>query len=172
MKGKTLFTLALLAFTCALIVESLTLSTASRAAPLWVLVPTALLLVARLVSPAVRPLRRARTANATEAAASRSFDARAVGGPRWSAPTAAQWRGARITGWLVLLLALIDTLGFFVAVPLFVAPYLRAEAGLRWRASCVFAAVLVGALYAVFGVWVDVSFPESRLSRMALFGFW
>lgn len=171
MKGRTLFTLGLLAFTCALIVESLTLSPASRAAPLWVLVPTAVLLLVRLVPAAVPPLRRGGPANGIGAGAERSFDARTVGGPAWSRPDAARWRGARITGWLLLLIALIDAVGFFVAIPLFVVPYLRAEAGLRWRASCVFAVVLLGVLYVVFGVWVDVRFPESRLSRMATFGF-
>jgi hypothetical protein len=162
MKATTLFTITLLAFTCVLIVECVTLSPASRAAPLWVLVPTVVLLLVLLLPDTLPRLRRRVGGDGDGAGPERSFDARSVGGPEWPRRDAERWRGARITGWLLLLIGLVDTCGFFVAVPLFVVPYLRLEAGLRWSRSALFAAALVGALYLVFGVWVDVPFPEPR----------
>jgi hypothetical protein len=167
MKGPTLFTLALLAFTCVLIGEGSSLVPASRTAPLWVLVPTAALLVFQLLSELLPHLERGAEARGDGGAAERRFDARSVGGPEWSRRDTARWRGARLTGWLLLLLALVGAFGFFAAVPLFVAPYLRVEAGLRWSHSIGFAAILVGALYLVFGVWVEVPFPEGRAYRIA-----
>jgi hypothetical protein len=51
--------------------------------------------------------------------------------------------------WLGGLLLSLHEMGFWVAVPAFVALYLRVEAGRRWRLALALAGLLTGSLYAL-----------------------
>jgi len=169
-KSSALFTVGLLVVTVLLLVESLNLSDASRAAPIQVLVPTLLLLMVRLgldLRGDADPLaigRGQRSAAGVEAGTAPVAGV-TVGGAPWLRVGAGRWRSLRIAGWIGLLTGLVYLLGFFAAVPLFLLGYLRLETEVGWWGGLAFAAIVAGAIYMIFGVLVNLPFPEPALPR-------
>lgn len=138
---KVLFTGFLLAAAGLMLVQTLRLAPASRLVPLWVLLPTIALLVLELWVEATAPQDPA-------------------AGVR---PALDHARALRLTLWGGLLLALVYTLGFSAAVPLYLAPYLRFECHHTWKRTLVLTVSVTGLFYVVFGVLLHVPFPEGRI---------
>jgi len=165
MTTRRWFTALLLLLVGALIVQSLTLTPASRLAPLWVLVPTAVLLVVQLLmdaSPQVRErLSILRGAVVEPGTGSPLAGKEPVHG---SAPAAnGRIRGLRVALWIAWLIGLMYLVGFLLATALFLLPYLRMESGIGWGRSVMLTALATGAIYVVFAVVARVPFPPGVL---------
>lgn len=144
------FTATLLAFTGTLIVSSLWLVPASRVAPLWVLVPTAALLLLRLALELRTVLHPPSPANGR------------------TSPTHERRRLTSIVAWIAFLMVLVYLLGMFVAIALFLVPFLIREAGLRPRSAVLLAAVVLAVVGLAFGVLADIPFPEGRILDISI----
>ncbi len=158
-----LFTAILTGVGVVLLVQTLYLAPGSRLAPLWVILPTLALLILELVlegtalpDRAFRALHGDTLRGTAERVELRlrlhvSGDRRR---PRRS-------RELRLTLWGALLLALVYTVGFLAAVPLYLAPYLRVEAHVAWSKTLVITMLTAGFFYLVFGVLLNVPFPAA-----------
>lgn len=165
MRTRAWFTAVLLVLVGVLLAQSLALSSASRLAPLWALVPTAALLVVQLLVD-LRPLLGERlrilqgavlvpgagTSGASPDVASESVS----DGSR-------RRRELRIVLWMGGLIVLMYLVGFLVSTVLFLLPYLRIESRIGWARAAVFTAVATGVIYFAFGVLARVPFPPGVL---------
>lgn len=168
-RGKVVFTAGLLLASLFLFRESLSLSAPGRAAPIRVLLPVIVLLLALIGFE----LREARSGRDTRTSAPKTGgrtlrEGVVVGGPAWSGGGQLSGgqlaeRTVRLSGWIALLLTTVYLVGYFAALPLFLVPYLLREAGMEWRGALLLAAVLTSAVYLTFGVWVELPFPDSLL---------
>jgi hypothetical protein len=70
-------------------------------------------------------------------------------------------------GWLLGLLLGIWLIGFVVAVPLFTLLFSKVH-GARWRVSLFLAALAFGTLYGLFGMVINVPWPEPFILTLAL----
>ena len=166
-RGRLLFTAALLLVSLFLFRETLSLSVPGRAAPIRVLVPVIVLLLV-LIEAELREARRSRgnAASAPETASRALREGVVVGGAAWSGGGQVGGgqvaeRTVRLFGWIALLLTAVYLVGYFPALPLFLVPYLLREARMEWRRALLLAAVLTTGVYLVFGVWVELPFPDS-----------
>jgi hypothetical protein len=157
------FTGALLLLVVVFLSQSLALTPASRLAPLWVLLPTAVLLLVQLlveVSPRLGE-RLLIPQGAVVVPGTRSPD-------RESAhdsvpPGDRSSRELRVVFWIAWLIGLMYLVGFLLSTALFLLPYLRLESRIGWGRSAVLTAVATGVIYVVFGVVARVSFPAGVL---------
>ena len=157
-RGGT-FTVALTIVTVALLVETLQLAPASRLAPLWVIVPTLALLALELTGLAGGAVASPASNHVTGGGGRVSPEEGAGNGSSPVPPG----RAFRLVLWGGVLLTLVWTLGFLAAVPLYLAPYLRSEAGLSWRRSLGLTALTAALFWAVFGVLMRAPFPRGVL---------
>lgn len=140
---------------CALLVDTLRLAPASRTAPLWVIVPTLALLVLE-VARGLRSGGAGRPEPATRAASGPAPGASVGSGH--GAPADAR-RVARLAGWWALLLGLVYVVGFMAAVPVYLAPYLRVEAGVSWSRALILTGVTSVFFWVTFGLLLRAPFP-------------
>ena len=166
MTSRRWFTGALVLVVGLLLVQSLALPPASRLAPLWVLVPTAVLLLVQLlldVSPRVRERLHALQGPVVNAPGQRFPAAEAEGSPGAVHAGSRRTREIRVLFWMAWLIGLMYLVGFVLSTALFLLPYLRTESGLGWRRSVVLTAVATGVTYLVFGLVARVPFPPGVL---------
>lgn len=121
--------------------DTWTLAPGSRLAPLWVLLPT-------LALSGVLAVRGTRIGPTTVDVDDGSSPPTTVIAPFRLAPQG-RTREIRLLTWLLALGALVVLFGFPVAVPIFLAPYLRIETGLSWKRAWL-AAGTVTALFLLF----------------------
>jgi len=166
-RSRFLFPAGLLLVSLLLFRETLSLSVPGRVAPIRVLVPV-IVLLAVLIGLELREARRGRVtaASAPETASRALREGVVVGGSAWSG--GGQVGGGQVAGrtvglfgWIALLLTTVYLVGYFAALPLFLVPYLLREARMEWRRALLLAAVLTSAVYLIFGVWVELPFPDS-----------
>lgn len=160
MKRAAGFSVLLLLLAGGLLVTTFGLSPLARLAPLWVLVPTTLLALVQIARDALaEPEDAAGSGGPWDLASSSSPG----GGQARDPASGGRAREVRGLAWVFALMALVYLIGIFAATALFLAPFLRLEAGMRWRASLPTTAAVIACLYLVFGVLVDVPFPEAML---------
>ena len=169
MTSRTWFTVGLLCLVGVLVQQSLQLAPASRVAPLWALLPTAVLLLAQLLAD-LNPRLGATRLIFRGSVAVPSRDAQPKGtaeGEAASDPVAAREdrrrRALRMLSWIVGLLGLVYFLGVYLATAVFLLLYLRLESRLRWTSSAVLATLATGLTYVVFGIVARVPFPPAAL---------
>jgi hypothetical protein len=132
------------------LVQTLTLAPLSRLAPMWVILPTGVLVMVELV----REL--ARSAGG-DGPAPRDGGRELGGGP-------AARRALRLGLWGAFLVFMTYVFGFRVAAPLFLAAYLRVEAGLSWKRAAVLTGLVAAVLFLVFGRWLSLTLPVGLLA--------
>lgn len=160
------FTALLLVATLVALARILPLAPGSRLAPLWVVLPTLALLMLQVVLDASHTRRsrlralREDSLFGTPGRVDQRLD-RAGSGDESGRR---RIREARMVFWGGTLLGLVYAVGFFWAVPLYLAPYLRAEAGLTWTRATLAASTMAVLLYVAF-VWVlELPFPPGVLA--------
>jgi hypothetical protein len=166
MTGRAWFTWALLPPVVLLLVLSFGLAPASRLAPLWVLVPTTVLLLVQLLmdsSPRVRERLRVLQGATVDVPVSETRAAEPEPAPATVYPGSRRGREVRVVFWLALLIGLIYAVGFVLSTALFLLAYLRKESGLGWGRAVTLAAVATAVVYLVFGVVARVPFPPGVL---------
>jgi hypothetical protein len=122
-----------------LLAQTAFLAPLSRIAPLWVLLPTALLTGVQLARDA--RIRSDSVRRASPAAVSR------------------RRRQIRITLWIAAAAALVYLVGFMIAAGLFLLFYIGVESSLGWRRSLLVSAGTLGVLYLVFDLLAGMRFP-------------
>jgi len=159
------FTAFLLVVTGVLTAQALTLAPGSRLAPLWVVLPTLAMLFLTLVLDTTSSFSaRLRTIREdTLFGTPGQVDARLRGSVADNVPEDRRPREIRMVVWGGTLIGLVYAFGFFWAAPLYLALYLRAEAGLTWQRAVLAAAIAGGLFYAVFGLALDLTFPRGLL---------
>lgn len=162
---RLLFTVILTGVAVTFLIQTLYLAPASRVVPLSVIVPTLAALMlelalegASLPDRAFRTLRGDTLLGTTERVELRlrlhvSSDRR----------PSRRSRELRLTLWGALLLALVYTVGFLAAVPLYLTPYLRFEARVSWAKTLVITLLISVFFYVAFGVLLNVPFPSALL---------
>lgn len=74
-------------------------------------------------------------------------------------------RAAGFLGWVTCFLALILTIGFKAAIPVFLLAYLRLCARTPWWLTLLWIAILMGLVLGVFDRMLNVPWPESLAGR-------
>jgi len=167
MTTRGAFTVALLLLVGVLVEQSFQLTPASRVAPLWVLLPTAALLLVQLfVDFNPRPGVPRPILESALAASRRSSEPSDSAGSTTDAPSrgeARRKRELRLLAWVTWLIGLVYLLGILPSTALFLFPYLRFESRLGWTTSAILAALTTGVIHLVFGVVARVPFPSAVL---------
>lgn len=148
-RGAVYFTGFLTAVTGLLFLATLGLSPVGRLAPIWVVVPTAGLLLVELV----REVRQVRS----------RLDDEAEGEPTPAGLPGTEGRLSRMAAWGVVLIVLVWVLGFIAAAPVFVAAYLRLEARLPWSRALLLSAVVAALSFLVFDGLLELTLPIGLL---------
>ncbi len=159
------FTALLTAATSVLLVRTLALGPASRRAPLWAVLTTLALLVLQLLLDLLPALGTHLGVLQHDSlfGAARHLDALRHRGAGAATPRERRVRGVRFCLWLTGLAALVRVVGFPWAVPVFLAPYLRAETNLGWGRAIVVSAVTAALVQVVFMILLGVSFPPGLI---------
>jgi len=133
-------------------------------APLWVIVPTVVLLILQLAldGTSILGTRLGALREDSLLGAPGRVDARLGHAERDERPPGPP-RELRMALWGAFLVALVYALGFLAAVPLYLAPYLRTEARLSWGRTLMVTALTAGFFYVVFGLLLDVRFPVGAI---------
>lgn len=74
-------------------------------------------------------------------------------------------RAAGFLGWIAGFFALVLTVGFKTAIPVFLVVYLRLCASLSWWLTLLWIAILMGLVLGVFDRMLHVPWPESLAGR-------
>jgi hypothetical protein len=77
----------------------------------------------------------------------------------------ARWRTAAMCAWMLAFALLIVSLGFSLAIPLFVLLYLRAQARAAWAPSVTLSAAAWAIVHGLFVRLLSVPFPEGWLPK-------